>query len=85
MVALYTETTLYVFQRYNIEFDFSLSYSESVGKASLNSTNWLTGRMALTVAINDADNAITESASIADSQKACDRGTYIRLNPNILY
>jgi len=83
--VLYTKTILYVFQRYNIEFDFSLTYSESVGLASLNSTNWLNGRMALRLAINDADNAITESASITDSQKACDRGTYIRLNPNILY
>lgn len=83
--VLYTKTILYVFQRHNIEFDFSLTYSESVGISSLNSANWLTGRMSLRLAINDADNAITESGSITDSQKACDRGTYIRLNPNILY
>jgi hypothetical protein len=84
-VVLYTKTLLFIFQRYNIEFDFSLSYSESVGLASINSPNWLRSRIALKVAIDDANNAISQSASITDSQSACDRGTYLRLNPNLFY
>ena len=83
--VLYTKTLVYVFQRFNIEFDYSLTYSEANGNASLNSANWLKGRMQLLLSIQDADNAITQASSITDSQAAIDRGTYIRLNPNVLY
>jgi len=83
--VLYTKTIVYVFQRYNIEFDYSLTYSEANGNASINSTNWLMNRMRLTTAISDADNAITEASSVTDSQAACDRGTYLRLNPDLFY
>lgn len=79
------KTIPYVFQRYNVEFNYSLTYSEANGNASLNSSNWLRGRMALYQSIQDADNAITEASSITDSQAAIDRGTAIRLNPNVLY
>lgn len=82
---LYTKTLLYVFPRFNIEFDYSLSYSEANGLASINSTNWLTNRMKLRVAINDAINAISEASSITDSQAACERGTELRLNQNSFY
>jgi len=83
--VLYTLTKVYVFQRYNIEFDYSLTYSEANGNASLNSPNWLTSRMQLALSINDAANAITQASSVTDSQAAIDRGTYLRLNPNLFY
>jgi len=82
---LYTKTLVYVFQRFNIEFDYSLTYSEANGGASLNSSNWLKSRMQLRLSIEDADSAITEASSVTDSQAACDRGTYLRLNTNLFY
>lgn len=83
--VLYTKVLPYVFVRFNTEFDYSLSYSEANGNASINSANWLTKRMQLRVAINDANNAMSESSSIADSFAACERGTSLRLNPNSFY
>jgi len=84
-VVLYEKTLVYVLQRFNIEFNYSLTYSEANGNASLNSANWLKGRMQLLLSIEDADSAIAQASSITDSQAAIDRGTYIRLNPNVLY
>jgi hypothetical protein len=84
-VALYSKSTLYVFPRYNTEFDYSLTYDEANGLSSINTTNWVYNRMKLRVAINDSINAISEASSITDSQAACDRGTYLRENQNLFY
>lgn len=83
--VLYAKTTLSGFSMYNNDFNYSLVYDEANGLASLNSQNWLFGRMKLYVALNDATTSVVSMNSITNGQAADDRGTYLRLNPNLFY
>ena len=84
-VTLYTKTILTNFNNYNSAFEYSLVFDESSGLASLNSANWLSSRMALRLAIDDSNNAITLGGNIAIAQSADDRGTWLRKNKNTFY
>ncbi len=83
--VLYTKTILYNFSMYNNDFNYSLVYDEANGLASLNSANWLMGRMKLYVALNDATTSVESMSDITNAQEADDRGTYLRENTNLFY
>ena len=83
--TLYTVTTLTTFTMYNSDFEYSLISQEANGNANINNTNWLSSRMQLRLAIDDANNAISAASSITNSQAADDRGTYLRENVNLFY
>ncbi len=83
--VLYTATVLTTFTMYNAEFEYSLISQEANGDASITNTNWLSGRMKLRLALDDAANAISAASSITNSQAANDRGTYLRENLNLFY
>ena len=83
--VLYTKTILFNYAMYNNDFNYSLVYDEATGLASLNSTNWLMGRMKLYVALNDATTSVEAMSNITNAQEADDRGTYLRENKNLFY
>lgn len=83
--VLYTKTILYNFAMYNNDFNYSLVYDEANGLASLNSVNWLMGRMKLYLALNDATTSVASMSDITNAQAADDRGTYLRENQNQFY
>ena len=83
--VLYTKTILFNYAMYNNDFNYSLVYDEATGLASLNSTNWLMGRMKLYVALNDATTSVEAMSNITNAQSADDRGTYLRENKQLFY
>ena len=83
--TLYTKTILSNFNNYSSAFEYSLVFDEAAGLASLNSANWLSSRMKLRLAIDDANNAITKGGNITIAQSADDRGTWLSKNKNTFY
>ena len=83
--VLYTKAYLNVFTLYNETFDYSLAASEESKPIIVNSANYYFNRIKLRLAINDAKNSVVLATSITNAQAACDRGTYLRINPQLFY